>query len=707
MPPLDRRRFLTRMAAGTSVFAAGSSAFAATGLAGAGPFSGESTVPPNDEPAPRHRRSGPPDLPVNPTFLPLPPGSVRPRGWLARQLRIQADGLTGHLDEFWPDVADSGWFGGGAEAWERAPYWLDGLIPLAWALDDGALMEKATRRVEEILRRQRSDGWYGVVPRDLEAEPYDMWAILLMNKVMVQYHQATGDEGALEALAASLRALARSLRTRPLFRWGRYRWFEGLLSVFYLHGHAPEPWLLELGRTLRRQGTDYPALYDGYGVTVPTPRRGLWTWDKHVVNTAMALKAGALSWSLEGREEDRLFPARMLALLDHHHGQVNGMFTGDECLAGRNPIQGTELCAVVELMFSLETLLTVLGEASWGDRLERVAFNALPATFKPDMWAHQYDQQANQAQCTVNPDHMFTTNGPESNIYGLEPNYGCCTANMHQGWPKLATHLWMGTLDGGLAAVAWAPCHLRHQAGGIPVAVTVDTDYPFRETVTLTVRPEAPATFPLLLRVPAWARGATLRLNGGPEEPMEPGTFHRLEGEWAGEERLTLRFPMRPRITLRYNEAVAVERGPLVYALSPREEWRRVNAGEPHRDLPHGDFEVRPASEWRYGLVVASKDAPGQAEAEDPVARARTLEELAEKVEVQERPVGEVPFSPEGAGVVARVPGRKLPDWELIHGWAGEIAPGLHDSHEPVESLTLLPYGCTNIRITEFPRVKG
>ena len=51
--------------------------------------------------------------PLQPTRLGLLPlGAIRPRGWLQRQLRIQADGLTGHLDEFWPAV-------GTGESWER------------------------------------------------------------------------------------------------------------------------------------------------------------------------------------------------------------------------------------------------------------------------------------------------------------------------------------------------------------------------------------------------------------------------------------------------------------------------------------------------------------------------------------------------------------------------------------------------------------
>ena len=84
------------------------------------------------------------------TFQPLPLGSIRPSGWLWHQLRLQADGLSGHLDEFWPDVADSAWIGGAAEGWERGPYWLDGLVPLAYLLDDDRLREKVIRWLDYI-----------------------------------------------------------------------------------------------------------------------------------------------------------------------------------------------------------------------------------------------------------------------------------------------------------------------------------------------------------------------------------------------------------------------------------------------------------------------------------------------------------------------------------------------------------------------------
>src|SRR5262249_19596320 len=188
-----------------------------------------------------------------------------------------------------------------------------------------------------------------------------MWGILLADKGLAQYHDATGDAPGVAALPKSHPPMARGLDTTPLYDWGKFRWYEGLVSIFYAHERTREPWLLDLPRTLRTQGTDLEAIFASDDITIPTPRRGLWKWTKHVVNTAMATKAPALSWRLDRRESDRALASRMFEVLDRYHGQVTGMFTGDECLAGRNPVQGTELCAVVELMYSPAHLSSAFG----------------------------------------------------------------------------------------------------------------------------------------------------------------------------------------------------------------------------------------------------------------------------------------------------------------------------------------------------------
>jgi hypothetical protein len=215
----------------------------------------------------------------------------------------------------------------------------------------------------------------------------------------------------------------------------------------------------------------------------------------------------------------------------------------------------------------------------------------------------------------------------------------------------------------------------------------LDTDYPFRESLRLTVTAEKSVRFPLVLRVPGWAQGATVCVAGGPEKKLKPGSFHLIERQWQGAVGVSLRFPMQVKTLRRYNQAMALERGPLVYSLKLGESRRRVNADKPHRELPHGDFEVRPTTPWNYALLVDEAQP-------------------ATSVTFTEQPVGETPFSPEGAGVLGKVKGRRLPSWQLARGWAAEVPPEPQESKEPLEELTLLPYGCTNIRVTEFPVLK-
>ena len=92
---------------------------------------------------------------MNYCYKPLNANEIKPKGWLLRQLRIQADGLAGQLDRMWPDVRDSKWFGGDREGWERAPYWLDGFMPLAYLLGDEDMIARVKKYMNLILENQQ------------------------------------------------------------------------------------------------------------------------------------------------------------------------------------------------------------------------------------------------------------------------------------------------------------------------------------------------------------------------------------------------------------------------------------------------------------------------------------------------------------------------------------------------------------------------
>jgi len=628
---------------------------------------------------------------------PLPLGDIRPQGWLARQLRIQADGLTGLLDEFWPDVKESGWIGGSKEGWERGPYWLDGAYPLAVLLDDAALKAKVTRWVDYILSHQHADGWLGPVTDGKHSE-YDPWPVFIVLKILAQHYEATGDARALAAMEKFLQRLAILLKEKPLRSWASARWPEVVWAIHWLHSRRPADWLLQLAATAKTQGLDWLWIFRSFPYTHKITDAGRKEHGlpdgpayrpehyhaTHVVNNAMAIKAAGVWYRQTGDDADRQAVYAAIDTLDRYHGQAAGGFSGDEHLATTSPSQGTETCAVVEYLFSLEVLLSILGDAALADRLELIAYNALPAPFTPDMWARQYAQQATQIAAARVEDRVYTNNGPDANMYGLETHFGCCTANMHQGWPKFAAHLWMkrpatdSQLE-SLVALAYAPCEITTTIAGSPVKVEVKTDYPFEDKISITVSAAQPARFALELRIPAWAEGATVTPGSEKPQSAAAGSFHCIDREWSGATTVLLTLPMHWRVQHRYNNSLTLLRGPLVFSLNPGVRWEKVR-DEP----PTASWRTLPVRPWNYALAINPAD-PG---------RAITLNRQA---------LGDCPFSPAGSPLRAYAPARRLPNWDVERGAAAPPAKSPVQTAEPIEQVELLPYGCAKLRVTELP----
>lgn len=615
-------------------------------------------------------------------FEPLPLGAIFPCGWLRDQLQAQADGLTGHLDEFWPSVAQSRWIGGEAEGWERGPYWLDGLIPLAFLLEDARLKAKAQHWIDYILEHQHADGWLGAKDDGhvgLGQSGLDPWPQYVLFKVFRQWHEATGDPRIVPATLRAMRRIHELLQTEALQSWARMRWMELVLSVHWIYEATREEWLLDLAALLHEQGFDWREHFADFKATQRTTREqladGTHALELHGVNNAMGLKAGPVWWrqSRDDEERDGIFDA--LDVLDRYHGQATGMFSADEHFAGLNPSQGTELCTVVELMYTLELAFAATGNRRLAERLERIAFNALPGGCTPDMRAHVYHQQINQVLCDVSR-RDWVSSGLDANLYGLEPNFGCCTANLHQGWPKLATHAWMKSHDCGLVAVTYTPVEVTTtSADGTPVRVTVETDYPFREVITLVVHADAPTRCPLYLRIPPWAQEATLRM-GDETVPVVADDYLLVDRIWQGETRLTLTLPMPVQIEKRAT-GVTLSRGPLVFGLQIVERQEQVKTVD-----GWADYAYYPESRWNVALTTNDVNA----------------------VTVQMSPVGTPPFDTAHVPVALLAPVRQVPAWGMKDNSA-DLPPSEPVATGETESATFVPFGFARLRVTELPQV--
>ena len=629
------------------------------------------------------------------TLAPLPLGSIRPEGWLADQLRTQAEGFTGNLDEQWPDVGENcAWLGGDGDGWERAPYYLDGLVPLAWALEDEKLQGVCMKYIEWILGSQREDGWFGPENNN------DHWPRMVAIKALMQYFTASNDKRVLVLMDKFFKYQYRNLDTHPLVNWAVARGGENMQAALWLYNITGQKYLLDLCFKLRGQTLDWTNFFHTFPITQPMSKSLRWErltealeeekdepleglqrpyfrtqyHLSHVVNVAMGLKTpGIINMFKSGFKEQTGFKVGWEKLMKHH-GVAYGMFTGDEHLSGSNPTQGTELCAVAELMYSIESLLSA---GDFGpelpDILEKLAFNALPAAFTPDMSAHQYDQQANQVKVS-DEKRPWYNNHTDSNVYGFEPNFGCCTANYHQAWPKFVASLWYATNDNGLSAISYAPCTVRARLAGVPVRLKVSGQYPFGQTVSVEVSVKNPTEFPLYLRIPSWARQPMIYLPDGEIMQVRAGETACVRRRWRSGDVVKLEFPTQPRLTRWYHQSAAVEMGPLLMAFQPEEKWTKL-AERPGC----ADWQVEAMSDWNWALV---RDEPMKGVLEPEKATAFGKGEPAAKVLVK---AAKVEWPMEG-GNCASVP----------------ILPAI--AADSAETIELVPYGGTGLRISQFPQ---
>ena len=203
------------------------------------------------------------------------------------------------------------------------------------------------------------------------------------------------------------------------------------------------------------------------------------------------------------------------------------------------------------------------------------------------------------------------------------PNFGCCLANMHQGWPKFATSFWMATNDNGLVAVAYSPSTVKAQVGnGTEVTIREVTDYPFNGNIKFEIKTPQAVRFPLYLRIPGWANEVVLNCKGK-TRTGRAGETVKLEEKWADGDQITFNLPMDIRFEKRYNNSVSVLRGPLYFSLRIDKEFNSIKLNYDNYGYKGSvDWEIKPKSDWNYGLMIDNAN-PGRGfdAVENPVTR--------------------------------------------------------------------------------------
>ncbi len=623
-------------------------------------------------------------------FRTVPITGIKPQGWIRESLETQRRGLTGNMKACGGPFLAQGWAAPDMgsrtiQAWgayEPWGYWTDGTLRLGYLLDAPDMVEQARRQIDYVFAHPSEKGLLG--PEFVPAR----WIRTVFFRSCMPYYEATGDRQIIEQLRKHYLADEpvnydrRGDEVNPFAR--------NVVSIEilgWLYSQTGDRRLLDIAVKAERE---YDLLKDAMSDALT---------HHHGPDYMEKAKLPAILYMWTGDRKYLDAAVNSMRKLDRDHVMVDGCPSGSEGLNGKRSTAVHETCIISDFAWTTGYLLMATGDASYADKIERAVFNASPGAATKDFKAFQYFSGPNQVRATQDSSSELRM-GEERMAY--QPGHGvpCCNGNINRILPNYAARMWMSDGAGGLAAVLYGPSQFRGKAGAenVPVVITEKTAYPFDEKLVFEMKPERKVKFPFYVRIPGWTKGAQVLVNGQPVAgPAASGSFVKIDREFAPGDVVTVTLPMTVKVTRWQENGVALERGPIAYSLAVKDN-RTMPARCSVRMMPgYPAYEMTAASPWNYALQVKPGESP-------------TNVTVMVSKELSDHPWADLDHPP----VTLQVKARRVTGWDLIKAvnvWENKnkeviITPDLParvDTDGPEETLTLVPLGCTLLRMTVFP----
>lgn len=621
---------------------------------------------------------------------------IRPKGWILDFLKKQAEGVPGNLHKIGYPYDRECWKyrtltdGGYAQWWpyEQTAYWIDSVVRTAIFTDDQDLLNVVMNQIEASFA---DDGDPFIGPLELkEDQGRNRWPHIVYFRALYALWSNSGEERYLEKMRAHYLADQHSYsHNRDVAN------LEMMLKLYQLDGDR---------RFFERAVSCYRAHCEtgqaGCGPDLLSDRIP----NEHAVTFNEDAKLPAILYAFTGEDEFLQMAVNGYRKIDTYHMLADGIHSSSEKTCGNESWRTHESCDISDYTWSLGYLLEATGQAKYADKIERAIFNALPGAVGPYFKTIQYLSCVNQVIAARNSTHISSWKNTPRMAYQPHHYPECCVGNIGRAMPNYVARMYQTTAC-GVAVSLYGDSIYR----GAEMELEQTGGYPFGNSISFAVTVKQPEKNELRLRIPEWSKKSVIQVNGTtvPLEMKEGYACLRVQDG----DRVILSFTKAFSGNSSPDGGVYFTYGPFLMSLQIQED-RRVDTAEKRQTPDFPAYNIYPASDWNY--AVTGWETP----------------------EITETAPSESPFW-EGKPVQIKIKARKLHHWKLVQEAGIKrvglvenegiddkqldcgatvveddllMTPNLPDAAfveknlSEEEEITLIPYGCTNLRLTVFPK---
>lgn len=535
----------------------------------------------------------------------LPFGAIKPSGWLRTQMSHDLEhGFVGCLDELVPDLIQNDDIYGADRLtktartkelgviaketqWEvqflwwnseTQSNWLDGMLRTTLLLDHPIFMEKARNHIERLLATQDTDGYLGIYAPDLRfnftGENGELWAQTSLFRVLLGWHEATGDERAFRAIR---RAVDVTMHAYPIGQShpfdvkddfagvGHGLMFTDILDRLYQLTDDKE--YLAYARWLYEEYSRQPLSQDD--IQIANLLNPDYRFKAHGVHTYEHFRSLLTASTIA---DDSLLDSALIAALNKLENCLtpSGAPIGDEFIAGREADSsetGYEYCSIHELLDTYTQLLQKTGDVHWADRAEWLFFNAAQGARHPSEPSIAYLKTDNSFSMTgsLHPNDPQDEQNPQIR-YKYSPAHQdvavCCVPNAGRIAPYYVKAMWLRSDDGFVKAL-YGASEFQTEINGVNIKITETSNYPFDTNINFHVDVSEPIEFTISFRKPEWSRQFKLT---GVDDFSVQGNLIQVRKSWQSGEQLSLRFEAQVHIQPWHDESI-IRYGALLFCL--------------------------------------------------------------------------------------------------------------------------------------------